>query len=317
MQQLVTVRAILAVMEHCAPAALESIHRQVHRSLLRWFVWLEERMVVAPLEQLLQRYDQWLTRAESREWRNRAQALRRRRQEQKPATVATQLQLSMLGVITVARPDGEPERVKGARVGRFLGILVADRMLREPLSFRELSRLVAGRDDEEPERARKGVNDAVYRVRELLGAEAILTDRGHSELNTELVEVDLLKADHLLRDAGEALKERALARALRSMLAVLEITRGEVPFPGLYDDFFEAARAEFEYRLRSTLLDVARLLLLENDMAGAESLLRRGFEAMPEDEEIGEMLRVSLQRAGRFTEAERIRMRGAEAAMDY
>jgi hypothetical protein len=308
--------AALAIMEQVAPEELGSIQETIHQFFLRWLPWLEERMAVAPLEQLLQRYEQWLTRAELREWRSRAQTLRRKRQEQKPTQVATRLQLSMLGVITVAHPDGEPERVKGARVGKFLGILVADRMLREPLSFRELCRLVAGRDDEEPERARKALNDAVYRVRELLGPDAVLTDRGRSELNIELVEVDLLKADHLLRDAEEALKERALARALRSMLGVLDITRGEVPFPGLYDDFFEAARAEFEYRLRSTLLDVARRLLLENDTAGAEALLRRGFEAMPEDEEIGELLRQSLQRAGRFTEAERIRMRGVEAAVD-
>jgi hypothetical protein len=307
----------LSIMERIAPGELPSIQETIHQFLLRWLPWLEERMAVAPLEQTLQRYERWLTRAEAREWRNRAQALRRRRQEQKPTPTVTRLQLSMLGVITVAHPDGAPERVKGARVGKFLGILVADRMLREPLSFRELCRLVAGRDDEEPERARKALNDAVYRVRELLGPDAILTDRGRSELNIELVEVDLLKADHLLRDAGEALKERALARALRSMIAVLDITRGEVPFPGLYDDFFEAARAEFEYRLRSILLEVARRLLLESDVAGAEVLLRRGFEAMPEDEEMAELLRESLQRAGRFTEAERIRMRGAEAAVDY
>jgi hypothetical protein len=311
LRQIATVWTFLALLRReDSDELLDSLHHDIHDWLLRWLPWLAERGAVAIMETMLGRFESYLTRTELRDWRSQTAALRKEQQGQ----IAMQernsrLKISMLGTVGITSPGAEPERVKGARVGKFLGLLVADRMLREPLSFREICRLVAGRDDEEPERARKALNDAVYRVRELLGADAVITDREHSQLNMDLVEVDLLEADRLLRDAEEAIRNRVLARALRSMLGVLEITRGEVPFPGLYDDFFEAAREEFEFRLRSALLDIARRLLREGDTAGAGDLLRRGFEAMPEDEEIGDMLHEALERSGRFTEAERVKMR--------
>ena len=95
-------------------------------------------------------------------------------------------------------------------------------------------------------------------------------------------------------------------------MRALEISRGEVPFPTLYDDFFEATREDFEDLLRSTTLRVARGLLREGDITSAEALLTRLYDIMPEDEEAGTLLQNALIALGRRAEAERVKMR-AEA----
>ena len=79
------------------------------------------------------------------------------------------------------------------------------------------------------------------------------------------------------------------------------------PFPSLYDSFFEAVREDFEFRLRSAILAVGRGLLAEGDAAAAETILRRGYMALPEDEEIGDFLRESLIAQGKHVEAERLK----------
>ena len=49
-----------------------------------------------------------------------------------------------------------------------------------------------------------------------------------------------------------------LVKALPLLLEGLHIVGTEVPFPTLYDDFFEAVREDFEHRLRNAVLATAR-----------------------------------------------------------
>jgi hypothetical protein len=81
-------------------------------------------------------------------------------------------------------------------------------------------------------------------------------------------------------------------RAFASLGRALDITAGEVPFPSLYDRFFEAVREDFEGRMRGALLDVAHGLLYEGDAASAGKILRRARASRLEDEEIRELLKV-------------------------
>ena len=121
------------------------------------------------------------------------------------------------------------------------------------------------------------------------------------------MEVDILRADSLLRRTLAALRERSLVRAYPLLREALELARGDVPFPSLYDPFFEAVREDFEFRLRSAILAVGRGLLAEGDAAAAETILRRGYMALPEDEEIGDFLREALIAQGKHVEAERLK----------
>jgi DNA-binding SARP family transcriptional activator len=214
----------------------------------------------------------------------------------------------MLGTIEAHEPDGTIIPVRGGRIRLLLGLLVADRMLARPLGHREFCRIAGGDDD--PERARKTVNGAVMRLRETLGEEAITTDGETPSLNPGLVDVDLLDALRLMREAADAMRARLLARALSSVREALDIWSGAVPFPTLYQSFFEAAREDFESGIRSTTMTIARALLAEDDPAGAENLLRRAAEILPGDSEIAQLLIATLERSGRKADAERMRLAG-------
>jgi DNA-binding SARP family transcriptional activator len=157
------------------------------------------------------------------------------------------------------------------------------------------------------ELARKKRNMTIARLREAIGSDAIITGGETPVLNLERVEVDLLQADTLLRRTLAALRQRSLVRAYPLLREVLEMAGGDVPFPSLYESFFEAVREDFEFRLRSAIVAVGRGLLAEGDAAAAETVLRRGYAAMPEDEEISDFLHEALIAQGKHVEAERLK----------
>lgn len=221
----------------------------------------------------------------------------------------------MLGQIEIRKPDGETMHLRTGRLRTLLGVLVADCMIEKHLMQREFWEIVAGSDGD-TERARKGTNLAVHRLREAIGHDTIITGEETARLNLAMVQVDLLEAHGHLREAEEALRGNLLIRTYPALVKTLETVRSEVPFPGLYEDFFEAARQEFEYRLRSAIIEASRRLLYEGEAELAEKILRHGFDALPGDEEVAELLRTSLVEQGKHVEAERVKMRSEEIAME-
>jgi DNA-binding SARP family transcriptional activator len=218
--------------------------------------------------------------------------------------------LTMLGTIELHNPDGETIAIRGSRLRALLGLLVADQMLDKPLSHREMAAILSGADDD-PDKARKTLNGVVFRLREAIGNDAILTDRDTPRLNTDLLDVDLLDAHAALRESTAALDERSLGRAATALLRAATIAMGEVAFPTLYENFFEALREDFENELRSAIMRATRGLLDEGDPQSAEGLLRLGMKGMPGDEEIAELLREALLALGKRAEAERVRLGAA------
>lgn len=296
------------------PDIVSDMKDEINAAVERWLQWLSGQGLWTLMEALVDDADAFLAPKQKRSWQGNIASLRTTYTLGPASRASDRVRVSMLGTIQVEKPGTEPQRLRGPRVCKFLGMLVADRMLDNPLSFREMCRLISSGDiDTDPDRERKALNDAVYRLREVLGHDGVITERETSRLNTDAVEVDLLQAHRMLQETTTALREGALARALGLLMNALEIAGAEVPFPGLYDSFFEAARVEFECRLRAALVELARRLISEGDTSGAEELLRRGFAAMPEDEEIMEQLCEVLRSMGRYTEAVRIRMRADES----
>ena len=238
-----------------------------------------------------------------------ADRLERRDESEGTEGTEEERQLSMIGEIAVTMP-GAPERspVRGAGIKRALGTLVADRMLDRPMDFAEIARLVGGDETTDAERGRKLVNNAVYKIRKLLGNDAIEADRGSVRLRDEVIAIDLLALDRSLKSATAAIDGGNIAPALDDLRHSLALFGQGPVWPGLYDPFFEAARSELEWRLRSTLLRGATALAEAGDPAGATHLLELGRTAMPGDEEIVEQLVAMLERQGKFVEAERLRM---------
>jgi DNA-binding SARP family transcriptional activator len=214
----------------------------------------------------------------------------------------------MLGTIEVHRPGHEPIRPRGARLRTVLGLMVANAMLQKRLGYREFCQLAAGGEDD-PERARKMTSMAVLRLRESVGDDFLRANAETPELDLDRVGVDLLDADRLLRQSLRDARAGDLKRALPLLLEAFALIGAEVPFPKLYDDFFEALRADFDFNLRETAIEVGSGLLHEGDPAGAEEVLHRAYDAMPEDEEIADLLCQSLERQGKRVDAERVRKR--------
>jgi hypothetical protein len=271
--------------------------------------WLAERRLPALMRSMADRCSWCLTPRKADGWHKKIAEIEEQLRLDIDSTGRNRLQLSMLGTIEVPRPDGEIARPRGARLKTLLGIMVADRMLDSPLSNREFYTIAAGDDD--IERARNTIYAAMHRLRDIVGTGAINTDGETPQLDQGRVGVDLLEAHALLREASTAARQGSWMRAFTALRNALAIIGNEVPFPTLYDNFFEAAREDFENRLRRTIIAVGSGLLREGDATHGEEVLRLGTEAMPEDEEITELLQSALLTLGKRTEAERLKMRGA------
>jgi len=289
----------------------DALRPSLHRALTACLEWLAEHSLFAFMIPIVERHASGVLAGDASRWRRRIEELSAGRSIpsiERPRRTA--VSVSMVGTISVTVGGGEPLPVRGVRIRTLLGLMVADQMIGRSLTPREFVQLAGGGEEEDPELARKKRNMGVVRLREIMGADAILTDEKTPRLNSDLVEVDLIRADDLIKRALAAAREGALVRSEPLLLEALELTRGEVPFPTLYESFFEAARDDFEFRLRSAVIDVAKGLMSEGDMVRAEGILRRGYEAIPDDEDLAALLKSVLIRQGNRVEAERIRMRG-------
>lgn len=288
--------------------AAEAIRTELHSPLCSIMTWFADRSLATGMTVTMERYGAFFPKGELKSWRARVAASIAQR-ESTAEQAGRRTKVSLLGSIVIHPPGEEPVRVRGAQLCTLLGLMTADRMLARPLTQNEFVAIVMG-SERDPESARKSMNFAVFRLRELLGSDAISTTGETPALNLDLIEVDLLDAHRHLRDALEALRDGALLRAYPKVIAALDITAGQVPFPTLYDELFESAREDFETELRTAVLRIARALRREGDDAAAEQVLLRAFQAMQDDEEVAELLQEVLRALGKRTEATRIGMRG-------
>lgn len=316
---LVHVHIVLGLMQKSSLSSLAGTVRPVIRQALEQaLIWLAERRLPAYMPPLLAQAAPYLKPAERKTWEARLATLKRDRDRQlRELRGSEKIRVSMLGSVTVRHPDGTEKKLSGARMKTVLGLIVAGHMAEHPLSHREFCIIAAGEETPDPERTRNIVYVRLHSLRELLGPEAIITEPEEApRLNPDIVSVDLLDAHALLRDARQQARRGNLLRAVPALARAQAILRSDVPFPGLYDDYFEAARDDLENLLRSTLLRLSSNLMQEGDDETAAKLLRTGFDTMPDDEELVELLGTALTRTGRSIEAERIRRRAAVACRE-
>ncbi len=307
--ELLGVSALAAVAMRSSHA--EALADTVRSAIQQALTWLAERNLGLFMLPIVERFEAELGRRDAAFWRSEARRLVAEHGNRTTGNDAARTRITMLGTIGVQHPDGSEQHLRGARLKTVLGLLVAARLMNTPLTNAEFCRFAAG-GELDIDLARKTANMAIVRLRESIGAELIVTGPETYALNMDLVSVDILEAHALLLEAEVALRRRALMLAHPATLAALRCSRGEVPFPGLYDNFFEAIREDFENRLRRTVIDVAKALLLAADAVGASELLRRAVEIMPDDEELVDLLCDALERMGQRAEASRVRMRASD-----
>jgi hypothetical protein len=300
-------RAIELVQEKRKGRGTSALRGDIAEALTRALEWLDapERGLYAYMKPLLHQIRPHISARAAAGWEKkiekRAEALRGRH----VPSATRPLRLSMLGAITATMLDGTQQRFQGARARTLLATMVINQMMKEPLSPADFCRQAAGGETVDIENARAVVRTTVHRVREAIGYDAIVTEDGAPpRLNPQLVRVDLLEAHALLKRA-EHLRSSSPMQASVAFRDALDITRGEVLFPSLYDDFIEAARESFEALLRTTAIGVAGALAREGGADDAATVLSRAVAALPGDENLAERLGDMLRRAGKHVEAVR------------
>lgn len=288
------------------------LHDQIRTAVSNMLDWLGQRESFAYMKPFLDRYGQFLTIDEREQWTRLIADLEHRRH--KAVTTETDmLRISMIGEITIAHGNAVPVPVRGARNRTLLALMAAQQLLRRKLSQKEFAELASGVTND-PEYAGRLTRTAISRLRALLGHEAIVTEGGIADLELRIVSVDVIDAHRKIGLVMDAIGGRAVFQAYELILDILKLVGSEVVFPTQYENFFEAMREDFEHRLRSAVLQTASLLYEEGDIERAEEILRRSFDAMPDDLELAEFLEKILVQLNRRAEAERLRMRLAHAA---
>jgi hypothetical protein len=274
---IIDIRSAIAALERVS--VVDDLRDEVNAALQGALDWLAERRLDALMGALLDAYSDYFDAKKISAWRKRIAeiAASRRRKSDSKEKKDDRLVLTMLGRIEIVSPDSgiETIRPRGARQKALLGALVAGELLPHPMEREEFLE-AAGIDTDDPKLARDAANSAIFRLRELIGHDAIILDGERPVLNSKHIRCDLVDAHKLLERARTSARRGELGRAQTSLLAALEILRGDVPFPALYDDFFERLRDELEITLRDTLLDVVKRCRREEDEEGANALLERG-----------------------------------------
>lgn len=138
----------------------------------------------------------------------------------------------------------------------------------------------------------------------MIGRENVITNgEDPPHLNLESTHVDLLKISDLLKQANDARHSRYPRKAKDAIVEALNILHDGPVFPGLYGEFFDAARLEFDRKLRDEVLGTAQFLEKEGDYVGAVEILRPAFRFTPFDDEITDILTNALDKLGQHTEA--------------
>ena len=171
----------------------------------------------------------------------------------------------------------------------LLGLMAGMELDAKPMDHRDFCVLAAGDDD--MDRARNVVYVTLHRLREALGPDAIITETDVApRFNLTTVRVDVVEAHRAIVDGTKALRSGNIINAMTMVVRALDILHGDVPFPGLYDEYFEAARDRIETSMRDLVVRLVKRLVAERDFEQSEALLRRALDAMPEDEELQELI---------------------------
>jgi|GEM_PF-5743807 len=276
--------------------------------------WCSKRRLAGFLDGVVTMATGWVEERSVKEWRSLAEQVRRDRNTTPTDESDGRITLSMLETIEVQTGTSHPHKVSGARMKTVLALMVANTTAKAALTLEEFALLVAGDERTDPEAARNNLYVRLHSLRKLLGHDAILSAPGEApHLNEDRVRVDLIDVQNRLRTVRSLQSTGKLGKATMLLRTVLYEVRTAVPYPGLYDDFFDAARNDYDVALRSTILLLAEELAWEGDHEGVAALLQPALERTPDDEEFAEVLCRSFTALGHKSQAEWVRRTLARA----
>ncbi|MGE3802047.1 MAG: bacterial transcriptional activator domain-containing protein, partial [Candidatus Kapaibacterium sp.] len=286
----------------------DEIRTALVQALERGLQWCKEKGLVGVAEQLLERSRVCWSPSTIKGWKEQ---FRQRRADalqlwgiHKQSSVSTKLSfVTMMDEISICYADLPPQPIPGTRVQQTLGLLVANQQMKHSLTLETFRELATG-IEADPSGSANYLRVIVSRIRTILGKDSIISDgKNPPYLNTCVVQVDLLEASEELDRCVEAIRTLRPRRAKQEVLKALQRSGGKALYPTLEGEFFDAARQDFEIRIRKAVLSTAHLLSQEKDSEEAADLLRTATLLMPEDEEVAEELISLLRSLERHAEA--------------
>lgn len=221
--------------------------------------------------------------------------------------VDDKVSVSVIGTITASSPTTATQRFQGARLRRGVALIVAASLMKHPLSLSDFRSILTGMFPD-TEKAGNYTRTLLWRIRTVLGPNSIITDgEAPPRFSPTHVRVDLLDVMALLERCEQGLREARPRQAREALMQALRIIGSGPIYPTLYDEFFEAARLDFEVHLRVIVRSTVAMLREENDLQEAERLLRTALYTLPGDDELMEEQIEILQELGRNTEAVTVR----------
>ena len=142
------------------------------------------------------------------------------------------------------------------------------------------------------------VQTAYQRRNDLIG-NLVNTVKGAADFERKTL-TDVIEARALLDKADSLIRKRRLTEGVELFEEVLELSGGDVPFPGLYEELFENLRQEFETDLLNLSLAIGSRLLEERDFDKAFNLLSKVEEVIPDNEELSDLTGQALDGARGF-----------------
>ena len=275
-------------------------------NLLHWF---SERELFLSVQNLLKRYNTYLSKEEKQSWFNTAHqqqcAFEEHEELHGRGTSPEPTHLSMIGTISIQTEGQEQRDVSGQRMRIMLGLIVAHHMVHPSIGYNEFVRVAAGEHDD-PKYVRNYTKKLLTRVIQQFG-ETLLEDSDiPPTLNRKTVYVNLLEAWDLIKEANQAVIRSESLLAYRKLFRALNIVQTDIVFPELYDSFFEEMRDMFDGKLRATIFSVTHLLSKENDYEKEVEIVTMARKRFLGDEEIEERRRRVQELLGKKSQEERV-----------
>jgi hypothetical protein len=290
--------------------------------------WCYNRNLEPALKSLLNTFKNLLPAVDYKRWTRLQQTLDPREfyDSLKPLHAKIEedkIQVRLFGEALSVKLPGEKTwtRPRGTRLKILIGLLAADQILRKPLEKFEFIRIAADQTSTREskisnDRSRNILSIAVHRLRDMLGIDAVLTGCDTPRLNLENVDVDLIRANTALRRCERGLSESNLIIAYAGMRKYLSITRAELPYSDMFNNFFDALREDFSSRFRKCLLDLVTQLKINGDTLRASELLDLALPVMLDDEELVALHRSILEVLNLRVDAERLRLKHDDARQE-
>ena len=297
------------------PDILEGMLKQIQEALQNGIQWcIEEHLIgyARPLLDLAKCYcsskehQKLLTNISSLE-KVVPTSLQNLKEYSATSTQDSRIFLRLIGTIEMQKQGSFPERFKGPRIRRTLALIAANQLMKAPLSTREF-RLIATGMEPGSSNIANYMRTVLWRIRSTLGPEALIADGDSTpSFNPEHIQVDIVVIAAHLERCEDAVRKDQPRKAKEYLVNALNLT-GEGPaYPSLYDEFFEAARLDFEYQIREKTLSVVTLLKRLEDYEEAIRVLRMALISLPSDDSLIEEFIACLTLAGDTQEAAHVR----------